>query len=151
MEYYTVLQKSKWILHAHVQNDFQGKISKMQGLQTVLWFCGEDTSVCTCISVPMLQLGTDTEERCSLYTFSLKKFISHMKMLSIETNFQVWNICRENKRFNLSQNMHLLNCVSLSEIHNVDQQMLLWLQQHLFPAHFPANFICTIQANFCLQ
>ena len=74
-----------------------------------------------------------------------------MKMLSIETNFQVWNICRENKRFNLSQNMHLLNCVSLSEIHNVDQQMLLWLQQHLFPAHFPANFICTIQANFCLQ
>ena len=81
MEYYTVLQKSKGILHAHVQNNFQGKISKMQGLQTVLWFCGEDTSVCTCISVHMLQLGTDTEERCSLYTFSLKKFLTHMKML----------------------------------------------------------------------
>ena len=74
MEYYTVLQKSKGILHAHVQNNFQGKIRKMQGLQTMLWFCGEDTSVCTCISVHRLQLGTDTEERCSLYTFSLKKF-----------------------------------------------------------------------------
>ena len=73
-----------------------------------------------------------------------------MKMLSIKTNFQVWNICRENKRFYVSQNIYLFNCVSLSEIHNVDQQMLLWLQ-HLFPAPFPANFICTTQANFCLQ
>lgn len=68
-----------------------------------------------------------------------------MKMLSFKTNFQVWNICREKKRFYVSQNMHLFNCVSLSEIHNVNQQMLLWLQQHLFPAPFPENFIFPTQ------
>ena len=101
--------------------------------------------------------GTSIQKQIHVYVYK-KRFNNHKdgnvnhveKGVTSINGAKTVTIHVENKRFYVSQNIYLFNCVSLSEIHNVDQQMLLWLQ-HLFPAPFPANFICTTQANFCLQ
>lgn len=67
VEYYTALQKSEGILYAQIQKNLQGKISKIQSWQDVLCFCAEGQRMC--LSVYVLQLGTEVEERLSLYTF----------------------------------------------------------------------------------